>query len=359
MKRATCARSTAAPCAAKSSPTRAATSRSAASPPIPIRLQVGHADFTQYLSTALADPSKSPRVNGTIFTLDFDYKTQEALEFRDALLTEVRFPTFDGGSKDAASITLVLQPASSTELGAGGKPVAATPTAQTQQKKWLPANFRMKLGEMPTSRVNKIEGITLTRKLQSDNVGEQRIAEKQPSANWQVPNIVFYVAAVDALPFQKWSEDVLGKGNTGDENEKTMTIDAMDPSLKEAMLTLTCTGVGIVSAKMEAGEANAEAIRRMRVEVYAEKIALSVPKGAAAAAAPAETPAPAPAPAAAATGAGSRGRAGGSINRRARPRAGPRPRARRAAKAPVASGDARPRADAAAMRPSTPPPGFE
>jgi hypothetical protein len=247
----------------------------------PIRAQLGADEFSQFIATALADPTKSPPVNGVIYALDFDGKPISRRDFTDAMLTEVAFPEFNAGSKDAASITIGLQPASSSAFKGGGVPPAIK-GGMTKQKAWLPANYKMKLGEMPTERVRRIEAIKLTRGGgAADAVGEKRDYNKSPT-NWNVPNIVFYTAAVDALPFEKWAEDTLARGNAGD--EKTMTIDALDPSLKEVLFTLTCKGVGLVSVKPEPPPAGSDAIPTIRVELYAERLELTPGKGAAAAA---------------------------------------------------------------------------
>jgi len=278
----------------------------------PIRATIGPDEFAQFISTALSDPGKSAPVSGAIFALDYDGKMISRRDFTNAILTEVSFPEFNAASKDVAAISIALVPESSSDFKGGGQPVIKDSTKT--QKKWMPMYYRMKLGEMPTGRVKRIEAITLKRGGvgAEDAVGEKRDYQKAPAGNWQVPNIVFYVNAADALPYWKWAEDSLARGNAG--NEQTLTIDALDPTLKDVLLTLTCSGVGLVSAKMEPAPANTETTRDVRVEVYAEKVTLDVPKGPTAAgptpdsgaAASTGAPAPAPAgsgtPAAAATG---------------------------------------------------------
>jgi len=271
----------------------------------PIRAQIDNDDFTQFIQQALADPGKSQAVDGAIVALDYDGKFISRRDFSHAMLTEVSFPEFNAASKDVAAMTIALVPESASDFKGGGVPTGIKDSAKTQQKKWMPANFRMKLGQMPTDRVTRIEAIKLTRPsgTNEDALGEKRDYQKAPAGtgNWQVPNIVFYVNAVDALPYWKWAEDSLNKGNGG--NEQTLTIDALDQARKEVLLTLTCSGVGLVSARMEPVAANADALAHVRVEVYAEKIALTPGGGAAAAAAapPDQSPAPAPTPAAGAS----------------------------------------------------------
>ena len=310
----------------------------------PIRLQIPYDALTQYISTALTDPAKDRPMSGSILLLDMNYKQKATREFHDALLTEIAFPELDAATgKNHASITIVLQPSRTSVVGgdAPSSPALAKPVGQ---KAALASNFRVTLGEMPTQRVNKIEAITATRKVAQANPGEDRGFDRDAGGNWQLSNIVLSVPQVDALAFEKWSQDTLGRAQGrgdaggGEASEKTMTIELLDPTLTKVLMTINCTGVGLVSVKPEAARpSGSEQVANVRVELYVEKVAFTLPKGGAAAAGPAPTgdaaaagaaagSPPAPAPAAGATGTDA---------------AAPRPGARR------------PRRRAATLRPSS------
>ena len=270
----------------------------------PIRAKIGGGDFTQFISASLAGGGggKAQPVNGAIHQTDYNLKAVASREFTGAVLTEVTLPALDGASKEAAAITIVLQP--ETVRDAGGKGNVVPDSGAKQQKKWLANAFRVTIPGVDASRVAKVDAISVTRKPAGSAVGEVRDYQKTPPGDWQISNVVLQVAQSHAADFVKWHEDFVVKGNNGPDREKTLTIDMLDPTLQSAVMTVSLSGVGIIAVTPVAAEADSEQIARSRVELYAEKITLSPGGGgtkAPAAAAPTETPAPAESAPAAAT----------------------------------------------------------
>jgi hypothetical protein len=106
------------------------------------------------------------RKSGAINEADFKRDIRNVREFKDALITEVSFPACDGASKDPAYMTIKFEPEKvklKKDTGKAGNPPAAN------QKRWLPANFRLKIDGIDCSKVRKIGALTINQ--QSLNSG--------------------------------------------------------------------------------------------------------------------------------------------------------------------------------------------
>ena len=106
---------------------------------------------------------KHERKSGSIIYLDREGNEVERLFFAGGLLSEIGMPALDAASKDAAKMTIKIAPEHTRRTASDPKPVAVPST----QKKWLPANFRLKIDGLEEScaRVNKIEAIVVKQRI--------------------------------------------------------------------------------------------------------------------------------------------------------------------------------------------------
>ena len=209
---------------------------------------------------------KSPlRRNGALLAADFDYKEKARLQFSNALITEIGMPALDASSKDAAKMTLKFSPESTRYSPGSG---AELPKIDSKtQKKWLPANFRLKIDGLdePCRRVNKIEALTIKQKVVQDPVGAVQFG-------YEIPNLVITLPESHAKAFYDWHEDFVIKGNNSDEAEKGGSLEYLTPDLKEALFTVTFKNLGIFKVTPDKTEAGSEQIRRVKCEMYCEDI---------------------------------------------------------------------------------------
>ena len=217
---------------------------------------------------------KYSRKNGAIIMADYNYKEMSRVTFNQALISEIGFPALDAASKDAAKMTLKLIPEFTNRMmpSAGGASLAGKfPILAKVQKQWLPANFRLKIDglEVPCSRVNKIEAITVKQKVASTSLGTTRISQKEP-ARLEYPNLVFMLPEVYAGDVYKWHEDFVIKGNSG--AEKGGTLEYLTPDLGTVLFTLTFKNLGIFKCAPEKLESSSDNIRRVKAEMYCEEI---------------------------------------------------------------------------------------
>ena len=262
--------------------------------------------FTNVIKNAL--DGKTMPLNGAVNYVDFDYKTTRRQTFSNALVTGVKFPALDGSSKEPGRLQLTLSPEMTREED--GKGDVMKQTLGDKQKAFIPANFRVKVGELPANRVASVSAIELRGAPVASQVGEMRDSMKQPS-RLEIPNIKLTISSADAKPWQQWHEEFVIKGNNSQDKEKSMQIDLLAPTMKDVIMTLDFSGVGIVAMRPVATEAGSDKIARIEVELYAEQVKLSTggkpvaeaPAAAPTAAAPTNESAPAAKEPAAATAA--------------------------------------------------------
>jgi phage tail-like protein len=224
---------------------------------------------------------KYTRKNGAIIAADYNYAEHSRLTFYNALITEIGFPALDASSKDAAKMSIKFGPEyTRTQTTTGGASVSGKYSIDAKvQKKWLPANFRLRIDGLDDScqRVNKIEAITVKQKVVENPIGELRDYEKEP-ASMEIPNLVCTVTESHAEEFYQWHEDFVINGNCTEKHEKTFAIQYLDQSRKNVLMELELMRCGIFKLTPDKVEAGMEAIRKVKVEMYCEEIRVKANK---------------------------------------------------------------------------------
>ena len=211
------------------------------------------------------------RKNGAIITADFNRVEQSRLQFNNALITEFTIPACDGSAKDPGYLTVKFAPEVTTPLAGKGNTL---PGVATKPKAWLPSNFRLTIPGLDCSKVSKIESLTIKQSVTGSAVGQMRDVQKEPG-KLEFPNLVIYVAESFAGTFYAWFQDMVIKGNAGDNNEKAGTLEFLDPTLKGSLLTIYFNHLGIFGFSPEKLDAGADTIRRVKVEMYCEQMTLA------------------------------------------------------------------------------------
>jgi phage tail-like protein len=219
--------------------------------------------------------NKHERRDGAILTCDYDATVKSTLDFYRALISEITFPALDAASKDAAKMTVKMTPEmTKVKYGGGGSVTPQKyPISSQKQKKWSPANFRLRIDGLEDAcrRVNKIEALTLKQKVLEVPVGELRDYEREP-AHLEVPNLVVTLTESFSEPFHKWFEDFVIRGNCDEGNQKTGSLECLTPDLKDTLFTLNFEALGIFKMTPDKHEAGSENLRRVKFEMYTERL---------------------------------------------------------------------------------------
>ncbi|MGH9022525.1 MAG: phage tail protein, partial [Acidimicrobiia bacterium] len=237
-----------------------------------ISVQVGHGmskGFYDWIKTT-AD-GKPTRRSGALIAADFNYREISRLTFHEAILTELGMPALDAASKDAAKMTLKFAPESTRRSSGSGAKVPAS--SRKDQKKWLPANFRLKIDglEAACTKVNKIEAIIIKQAMVEAPVGDGR-EHADSAGGLTLSDLVVSLAESFAEPFYAWHEDFVIKGNSTDDREKGGTLEFLSSDNKTVLFSLAFSNLGIFRLTQEPQD-SAQSIRRVKAEMYVERIA--------------------------------------------------------------------------------------
>jgi hypothetical protein len=221
------------------------------------------------------------RKNGTLYTCTFDNKIYKAMDFHEALVTEVGLPALDAASKDAAKLQLKIAPMiTRSKRGSGSIGPSSYPLGRGQQKRWSPANFRLRIDGLDESVkfTNKIDAMVLKQKVVDDQVGELRDFDREPAA-LEIPNLVITLPEMNSEKIHHWFQEFVVEGNCSQDNEKTGTLEFLDPGLSKVLGTVTFHHLGIFKMTPDKQESASENIRRVKCEMYCEKMTVDFENG--------------------------------------------------------------------------------
>jgi hypothetical protein len=231
---------------------------------------VKYNDFTVQLGLGMSKPmyqwikasfdNKVARKDGAIIAADFNIKAKSERSFQNALITEIGFPALDAAAKDPAFLTVKFAP----ELTVDKVESVQLNAKPSNQKLFLPSNFRISIGDLPTTKVSKVDAFTV-----KQGFTESTGLTLEPT-KIEFPNLV--VTMAESQEWSAWFDDFVIKGNNGQDKELTGKIEFLSPDLSRTLLRLSLAGVGIFHLAPVLPEPNDQTIRRIKVELYCEQM---------------------------------------------------------------------------------------
>lgn len=206
-------------------------------------------------------------MDGAIIFADMDSNVVRRMEFKNALLSEVSFPALDAASNEAGLLTIKFRPESTALKPPGGKLLNL---ALAKQKTWLASNFRLQVGDLPCTRVNKIEALTIKQQIMEFREGGDAGTVHLLPGKLEFPNLVATFSALDLGPWQAFFDDFVLAGNNGQADEIGGKLDLMEPDLKTVLATLEFFHLGIFRLAPEEVEPLGSTIQRFRADLYCE-----------------------------------------------------------------------------------------
>lgn len=211
-------------------------------------------DFGKFVSQ-WATGQQGP-LDGRLIGADFDYKAKYYRTFTKARLAEVAFPAFDGASKDHGYLQLRITP-STTQLQAPAHGIDVRNEIGPKGKVWIASAFKLDIPGLATKRVSRIEPFKLA--LKSTPAGVTYFGGTRLTVTF---------AALDAAPWLDWQDEFLLKGSG---SERTLALTVLSVNLKDALMALKGSGVGLLSLAAIAQDGSSEKAPRLRAELYVEK----------------------------------------------------------------------------------------
>jgi phage tail-like protein len=236
----------------------------------PLTVGVGMAmskDFYKWIAASWDGDVQ--RKHGAVITMDRDLNVVHEQHFYNALVTETTIPALDGSSKEPAYMTVKFQGETLRhKLNPGGKFGAKTPP---DQKTWLPANFRLDIQGLNCKKVAKIDSFTIKQNTKLLEIGPERDYQLEPTSI-EFPDLVVTLSLTDSKTWFDWHEDFVIKGNNTVDKEKEGAIHFLSPSRDKELMTVELKGVGITSLQVDKGDGTTDAIKRIKVGLYVEKM---------------------------------------------------------------------------------------
>jgi len=133
-------------------------------------------------------------------------------------------------------------------------------TTRTRVLPWTSADFRFTMGNLETRRTTRIEPFTIGQAAGEPGISNLLVTIAvdlaNPAANWLA-----------------WYDDFVVKGNNGDANEKTFTLElGLGANVAgPARMTLTGYGVGIVALRALPVPAGSS-VQLLQAELYVERM---------------------------------------------------------------------------------------
>lgn len=223
---------------------------------------------------------KITRKNGAVVIADFDYKQRARRSFSDALISEVQLPALDGGSKEAAFMTVKIVPEGMTyETITNGARVESPENLRQPNKMWHAANFTFTIDgyEQEFARTTKIDGFAIKQQILEYPSGHRRTPIRVPG-RLEYPNLTVYIPAVDAGKIIEQANKRLLDYEAPGQGGMTGMIEMRSPD-KTVLCTINLSGVDIVSAEPQKSEASAETIALVKVAIQVESMRFTYGSG--------------------------------------------------------------------------------
>ena len=84
----------------------------------------------------------------------------------------------------------------------------------------------------------------------------------------------------DAAPWYDWFEDFVLQGDNSDESEKSGQLTYLAANLTDQLARLDFSNLGIFKISTDKAESNSDTIKRIKVELYCERIEFTYLAGA-------------------------------------------------------------------------------
>lgn len=238
--------------------------------PTPAKIKIGVGmgkNLYQWIQASFL--KKFEHRSGAFTAADFDFKAQSVITFHDALITSVTVPALKGDSKDNCNFDIEFDAERIEHAKAGGEDLKSK--IAMKQKAWVASNFRLEIDGMDCKTCASIESFTWKCAITRDYQGVTQWAPISPAAV-TVPNVKFEIGYREHAGWAKWADEWFVKGKRKDDDEKNGRIVFLGPDQKEELGEITLKHCGLV--KLEDGEskANAEQIKRFKVELYVEEM---------------------------------------------------------------------------------------
>jgi hypothetical protein len=215
------------------------------------------------------------RKSGTVVSATVDYRAKSYRHFRNALIEEITIPSMNASSRQPAFFTIKFKPEEITYAKGNN---AIQNVVSVRQKTWLCSNFRLRIGDLPCSRVSKVDSFTIRQSVSAQALGNVHDGGSDRTTV-EFPNLKVTFSAVDLDPWHDWFTDFVILGNNGPEKAVRGALEFLAPSVTDVLGAVELSQVGIFALYPEKSTAGADAVAHFAAELYVEKMTMNINTG--------------------------------------------------------------------------------
>jgi len=205
--------------------------------------------------------------SGTFTAADANFTINGSGTFTNGLISEVTIPALDGGSKEPAYVRMKVEQEATSFFARSGRLPSGRGSTSPPAVTW-----KFEADGLETSRVNKIEAITIKQKIVEFSDGTSRDYQKEPTSV-EIPNLAVWLPADESSKsWLEYFDSFVIKGNNTEDQEKTGSLAFFDAGKGGELARLTFSHLGIFKLTPEKVESGGENIRRIKAEMYCEDI---------------------------------------------------------------------------------------
>jgi len=200
-----------------------------------ITVQVGLGlakSFYQWIADAWA--GKALAHDGAVLSLDATGRVLTRRQFKNAHIVSTAVPALDGASRSDARLTVRIAPERTDDVKGTGKVVLGTKASA--QKRWLPSNFRLEIEGLETSRVRRVEALT---------VATGVLDPPTVSTTIDFPDMRLTMVETGAAHWQAWLRDFVSKGGGAAAGTKHGTLTLFGSDAKTKLAAIGFDGLGL------------------------------------------------------------------------------------------------------------------
>lgn len=254
----------------------------------PCVLEIGFSDKKPVYEWINATLDGQPQAKDLVLTEISTSTNKKSLELEldNALITRIGFPPLESNTTKGSfviQLTVVPEQLVQTDYGTQGP---SAPAANQLQKSV--ANFKLTLSGVTNSeKVSSVTPLVVKQAVVESNVEGARTLTADPG-DLELGDLDVVIAPNFAAGFNSWFQSFFIQGNSSPSHEKTGTIELLDGSLQNTLLTIQLKGVGIYDAyDIRSGE-----IVRRGYSLYVESATFVIPANFGSSSPPPPTPPP-------------------------------------------------------------------
>lgn len=204
---------------------------------------------------------QSETFEGAISYSDAKFREGGRLDFQDAVVKSVRFPTLDAAAKTAGAFDITCQVGASQRV----KGDLAKTDVGVKSKAFLVSNFRVSIDglENTMALTSRVESFTVKQEIL--DFGEARAVVDAGAL--QIPDLVMTVSEARSEALYDWFEKSVEQGIPDERNGK---IELLSADLRTVLFTIELFNLGLWWLATEDGDESV--LRRVTAKMFCERM---------------------------------------------------------------------------------------